>query len=110
MPRARVLFDHIFALPARADAPSPGYELTYVETADNLLSEVALSARRAKEAASVPRYAPCSPWARRLRDMRQFHAWMYHEHGAYAASRLTDPEWHRPSDLEASLLETYRRD
>lgn len=107
MPRAKVLFDHIFALPARAGGSAPGYEVTYHGTSDASLSEETLLARRDKEARSVPRFAPGSEWAERLRDMRSFHRWLYREHGAYASNRLNDPSWHQPT-LDADVLKSYR--
>ena len=108
MPRARVLFDHIFGLPASAESADPGYVLTYHETSDAMLAADALEARRAKEADSVPRYAPGSEWAARLRDMRAFHRWLYSEHMAYAVGRLDDPTYHQPV-LDEDVLASYRR-
>ena len=107
MPRARVLFDHIFALPATVGGDDPGYVLSYHETSDAMLPPRVIAARRAKEAAAVPRYSPGSDWALRLRDMRAFHRWLYSEHMAYAAGRLEDPGYHRPA-VNQSWLESYR--
>ena len=107
MPRTRVLFDHIFSLPATIGGDDPGYVLFYYETSDAMLAPEILEARRAKEAAAVPRYAPGSDWALRLRDMRAFHRWLYSEHMAYAAGRLDDPGYHRVA-LNETVLASYR--
>lgn len=105
MARVRAVFDHIFALPASEGDVAPGYVLTYYEESDALPADV-LDARVRDEQAKAPRYAEGSEWRARLRDVRALHAWMNLDHGAYAARRLLDPEWHRPE--EGAALASYR--
>ena len=57
---------------------------------DAMLPPRVIAARRAKEAAAVPRYSPGSDWALRLRDMRAPPLALLGAHG-YAAGRLEDP-------------------
>ena len=62
MPRARVLFDHIFALPATVGGDDPGYVLSYHETSDAMLPP-----RVDRRAALPRRRPPCRAIARQRR-------------------------------------------
>ena len=104
MPRVRAVFEHVYSLPSGAQTgTSPGYSLSYIETANDLPEDV-LAIRSADESKKVSRYSAGSKWRLATLSMRELHSWMFHENMAYATARLTMA---RP-EVDETLLKSYR--
>jgi hypothetical protein len=78
MPRTEALFRWIYSL----DAPS--CDLDFDATPELGIDPDALAARIAKERAAL---ATLPALTARLHTLADFHAWLFTEHGAYAAGR-----------------------
>jgi len=87
MPRCKAVFDHVFSVPSdRAD--NGGYTLEYVSVDSGLTSDV-LELRLEREKKSLPNFLPNSPWAKKIKTLRDLHRWLFSENTAYASKRLT---------------------
>jgi uncharacterized SAM-binding protein YcdF (DUF218 family) len=76
MPRTEAIFRWVFGA-----APDEGYDLSFLSTADEGLSEAALRARAERERASLERVRAL---AVRIPSLSELHHWLFTEHGAYA--------------------------
>ena len=103
MGRTRAVFDHVFSVPAHDGAPAAVYDLEYFEVDDALPPDV-LAARRRKEAAATPKFAPGGPWRAQTRTLREMHEWVHMQNSAYAARRLFDE---RAPLADPELLKSY---
>lgn len=102
IPWGRAIFEFVLGL-----LPLPGgmpFSLEFEEVPDALEDKTA-DARRAKEAAALEGFRKTvAQWHEsRPLTMRAAVEWLFHEHKAYAASRLLDPV--RP--LDPALLNSY---
>jgi hypothetical protein len=96
MPRTEAIFRWMFGA-----APDAGYDLSFESTADIGMSADALASRAERERASL---ASVRQLSARYTTLRDIHAWMYAEHGAYAW--FLRGESYRPLPSNA-LSETY---
>jgi len=102
MPRTRAMFQHVFGLPSEtttmclARAPP---KLHFIEVAAGL-EPALLEVRRQREQASLAAFEAGKD---AYSDLEQLHAYMFTQHAAYAASRLT----HARVPLDKDVLATY---
>mmetsp|Transcript_26319 Transcript_26319/g.76743 ORF Transcript_26319/g.76743 Transcript_26319/m.76743 type:complete len:325 (-) Transcript_26319:291-1265(-) len=85
MARVEAVFRWVYALPDRGTAAPGAPRLAFLPVPDTGLTGNALQARRQKEAASLP---GLQATAARIRTLGQLHSFIFHEHNAYASSRL----------------------
>lgn len=77
MPRTKAIFEWVFSLqPLHFE-----YELEFVTVSDEGLNEEIISARKEKEAESLKQFEETK---KRINNFKEFHAWLFSEHAAYA--------------------------
>lgn len=104
MPRTTAIFDAVFALPSAAKVPS-GYSISYVDVGDAGMASEAMEGRYEREAASLIGWR--ATLARKgFKTLGDLHAWLYSEHSAYAAGRVT-AALPPPPPLPPHILATY---
>ena len=87
MQRTRDVYSHVFAVPSRDPCAAKAFNLTFVQVASGLDSDVE-RLRLAKETATIPKFAPGGPWQRETPTLEALHLWLHRENLAYAARRL----------------------
>ena len=80
-PRTEAIFRSVFSL-----APDEKYELQFETTPNDGLPADMLAARMNRESASLRSFQALAPGFRSLSGL---HAWLYREHEAYSAERVT---------------------
>lgn len=84
MPRTRLAFEWVFALPPLAHP----YHLSFFETADEGLTPATLTARLDKERQSIE---ALEATVRDIRDLASLHRWLHLRHSAYAVGGQRRP-------------------
>lgn len=79
MPRVREIFEWVFSL----DDPRPPYKLSLVAVTDKGIDPKILKPRITKEERALQKLLPLKEAITNLRD---FHAWLFQDHGAYAVA------------------------
>ena len=93
MPRTESIFRWVYGL----DAPPNGYELYFEQVTDQGIDEGVLRSRVDKERSSLQRLLDIQS---KIGTLRQFHEWLFSEHGAYSVSM-------RPSRAAGQVIDTY---
>ncbi len=107
MPRTQAMFQHVFDLPAVKAGSSSNF-LCQVHNTPKLVFEAVqpglspdlLEVRRAREVTSLQEFQKNK---HAYADMVELHTYMFTQHSAYAASRLTHPR----APLDKTVLATY---
>ncbi len=97
MPRTKAIFKWIYGLPLPNSLNEYKLDFEAVPDINTGLDEETITARSLKEKAGLERVQRQS---RQMRNIRDFHHWMYTRHGAYAMST-------KPVRLKGKILSTY---
>ena len=84
MPRTKEIFEWIFGFDA-----TPAYELDFLSASDEGISEDILIPRIKKERKSIERLRKEKE---RVKTFKEFHTWLFSEHGAYALDKQPEKE------------------
>ena len=103
MQRTKAMFEYIFDLPAKKGGkPAIGrkWDLQYFDV-ESGLDKATEAARQAREAESNAAFLDKT--SKRFTSMDELHSFVFYQHGAYAASRLTKPR----QAIDPKVLATY---
>ena len=92
--RTRTIFEWVFGLDVR---PGSSYSLNFEDVPDQGMDEELLSARMEREKESLQYILKLKE---RIRTLREFHHWLFTEHGAYSVSV-------NPAQVEGKILNSY---
>lgn len=102
MPRTKAVFDHVFAVSAKAGEDDAGYDPTcfYVE---NALPPDVLKAGMEREAESLPKFYVGGELRMATPTLNALHDWVFRENTAYATRRLIEDR----EKVDSMTLNTY---
>ena len=106
--RAEAVYRWVFSLQPCPCLMIPGnfYTLRVLGTSGDCLEPEALALRREREAKSLASFTAPSGVAARVRTMASAHAWLWKEHGCYAAGSVIK-EREPAAVKDAALLKSY---
>ena len=115
MDRARSIFQYVFSLPDPKQRSGVGsffglnnnnaYNLQFVSAASGISDASVLEKRSARERSSLVLFERNT--LGRFSSLKDLHAFIFVDHNAYAAARVTKKDYHNAETVDPDVLATY---